>query len=198
MNGWTIDQRARAYTATFPDRPPLLIAGGAKKDTTNRLEGVWVTGNDYRGSGYYGAYPPGYLARVGALFPDAERVLHLFSGSLPPGPYLRCDCQGEAEILGDAEEIDSLVGPLTFDLVLADPPYNEAEAAKYGTKMIGRATVLAAVHRILDPGGFLVWLDHVFPQYAKTDWHLRGLIGLVGSTNHKIRQVTIFEKRDIS
>ena len=40
-------------------------------------------GNDYRvKTGYYGRYPPGYLRRIRALFPDKRNVLHLFSGKV--------------------------------------------------------------------------------------------------------------------
>ena len=40
-------------------------------------------GNDYRvKTGYYGGYPAGYLRRIRALFPDKQRVLHLFSGKV--------------------------------------------------------------------------------------------------------------------
>ena len=44
--------------------------------------GPWNIGNTYKGSGYHGSFPPGFLKRVMSMFPDAENVLHLFSGSL--------------------------------------------------------------------------------------------------------------------
>lgn len=79
-------QRADAYAATFPDR---VEAGGGftrGKDAATGRERVfasWMGGQDYRNkSGMYGAYPAGYLERVFSMFPDARRVLHLFSGSL--------------------------------------------------------------------------------------------------------------------
>src|SRR5690348_8694527 len=55
----------------------LFIAGDG------RGVGTWIMGNDYRvRSGYYGGYPAGYLRRVAALFPDRQRVLHVFSGKV--------------------------------------------------------------------------------------------------------------------
>jgi hypothetical protein len=51
-------------------------------DMHGRLYAQWVLGQDYRSkSGYHGSFPPNYLERVMALFPDAERVLQVFSGS---------------------------------------------------------------------------------------------------------------------
>ncbi len=35
------------------------------------MYGTWLLGNDYRNrSSFYGAYPPGFLKRLAALFPD--------------------------------------------------------------------------------------------------------------------------------
>ena len=36
--------------------------------------GIWGIGNNYKGSGYHGSYPPGYLKRVMSMFPDAENI----------------------------------------------------------------------------------------------------------------------------
>ena len=76
----TLQQRADAFAAAFPQ---YAGAGAALTVAGGRLTGLWFMGNDYRNkSRMYGAYPPGFLPRVFALFPDARRVLHLFSGSL--------------------------------------------------------------------------------------------------------------------
>src|ERR1043165_9417168 len=97
--------------------------------------GIWVLGNDYRNkTRYYGAYPPGYLARVMALFPTGPQTLRdrglestsvrpAFSGSLPAGQYVRLDIRPELEpeIVGsvyDARKL--LLGRRPFRLVVAD------------------------------------------------------------------------------
>src|SRR5947207_5258365 len=80
----TPTDRARLYNAAFPNYPAVW----SDKDW---LMGMWCMGNNYQGSGYYGAYPPSYVKRVLAMFPDDERILHCFSGSLPEGPYVRID-----------------------------------------------------------------------------------------------------------
>ena len=67
------------YTRTYPNWPPLVA-------TDRWVYGVWMIGNNYRAAmGYYGEYPPTYLARIKALFPSAQNVLHLFSGMVQRG-----------------------------------------------------------------------------------------------------------------
>src|SRR5438876_11428818 len=99
--------RARFYNDAFSDYP----ATWADKDW---LMGMWMIGNNYQGSGYHGAYPPGYLERVMAMFPDManpQRVLQLFSGSLPPGSYVRVDLRADRaagvtpDVRGDAHAL---------------------------------------------------------------------------------------------
>lgn len=76
------------------------------------IYGTWMGGQDYQNaSKLYGAYPKGYLDRVFALFGDAKRVLHLFSGSLTHqqvhfawqkyGTNLTSGLQGPAQIRFD-------------------------------------------------------------------------------------------------
>lgn len=155
---------------------------------------MWVMGNNYKGSGYYGAYPPNYVKRVMALFPDAGRVLHLFAGSLPPGNYIRFDIQGRVEVLGDAHELSSRLLCHHYDLILADPPYSEEDATHYGHPLINRNRVVGECAKVLEPGGFLVWLDQVLPMFRKDELHLCGLIGVVRSTNHRFRIASIYKR----
>src|SRR3990167_6346414 len=130
----TLQQRADAYARAFPGRPPLqVVTEGVRADRHDVLYGQWLCGNDYTNkTRYYGAYPHGYLDRVMALFPDVvslhrsfahHAVLHVFSGSLPSGPYSRCDMAQEAEFDCNLYDLPSLVGGHQWRLTLADPPY---------------------------------------------------------------------------
>jgi hypothetical protein len=47
---------------------------------------------------------------------------------------------------------------------------------------------------VLPLGGYLVWLDMVHPMYRKTDLKLWGQIGIVRSTNHRYRLVTMWTR----
>ena len=46
-------------------------------------------------------------------------------------------------------------------------------------------------------GTHVVWLDQVLPMYRKDEWKLVGIIGMVKSTNHRFRVVTIFKKINV-
>jgi hypothetical protein len=180
---------AELYREAYPNYPPLAVHD-------KWLIGVWDLGNNYKGSGFYGSYPNGYLRRVMCMFPDAKQVLHLFSGSLPPGPYTRFDCHEPADVIGDAHELSRhcYTSCLSFDLVLADPPYTKEDAARYGTPMVHRAKIMREVAKVTYSGGWLVWLDTVKPMYRKCEWILRVEVAVVGSTNHRVRMAFFFQR----
>ena len=162
-----------------------------------RTVGTWIMGNDYRvKSCYYGGYPAGYLRRIRALFPDKRRVLHLFSGkvdlSVLPGDTVDINAELAPTFVDDAQRLDGV--PLhSYDLVLADPPYSIEDAERYQTTMIRRNLVMSAL-RGVSAGTHIVWLDQVLPMYRKDAFAIDAVIGMVKSTNHRFRVVTIFRK----
>jgi len=185
----TLAERADYYHAAFPDYPPLCA-------TDRWLYGMWMMGNNYRGSGYHGAFPPSFLRRVMCLFPEAEDILHLFSGSLTDdvaGDRMDINPDLNPDIVGDAEELSQHVSK-QYDLIIADPPYTAEDADHYGTTMVNRNKVVKECYQVLKPGGYLVWLDMVYPMYAKREMQLVGTIGIVRSTNHRVRCVFIYQK----
>lgn len=192
-----LSERAEAYHRRFPKWPPLVVSPDGRW-----LYGVWMVGNDYRNpTRYYGAYPHGYLNRLCALFPDKKRVLHLFSGMVMEGPRrwpqewaLDNNPDLDADFCRDVMEPGWTKDMGKFDLILADPPYSEEDAAHYGTCLINRNRVVKDSVSLLEPGGHLVWLDQVYPMYRKAELKLVGTIGLIRSTNHRVRCVFIYER----
>lgn len=162
-----------------------------------RVVGTWIMGNDYRvRSGYYGGYPAGYLRRIAALFPDRKRVLHLFSGrvdlSALPGDTVDINPALTPTFVDDAQTLKN-VDLSGYDLVLADPPYSVEDAERYQTTMVKRNVVMRALQR-LPAGAHVVWLDQVLPMYRKDAFAVAAVIGMVKSTNHRFRVVTIFRR----
>jgi 16S rRNA G966 N2-methylase RsmD len=152
------------------------------------------------------------------MFPDARRVLHVFSGGLVLSEALRAanlveavrsPDRGACMVLvdmhgpeqgrfptwqGDLFDFCSL--PLNagrFDLILADPPYSAEDAEKYDCPPPNRAKIMRSLRPVCKRGGNLVWLDQVWPMHRKDQWKTWGTIGLVRSTNHRVRLVSIFE-----
>ena len=203
----TPQDRIDLYRAAFPDFAPLYLMNG-------RIEGLWIMGQNYTvKTGYYGGYPHGYLKRVMAMFPDVKRVLHLFSGCVektaPEHVTIDINPDRKPDIVGNAENL-SEHAPGPFDLILADPPYSVEDCEHYGTPMVSRFKVVKECFKVLALGGHLVWLDQVFPMFRKVETPLVGTIylreelpdgmvqageiGMVKSTNHRVRAVFMYRK----
>jgi hypothetical protein len=163
----------------------------------NRIVGTWIMGNAYGvKSGYYGGYPHGYLKRVKSLFPEKMRCLHVFSGRVDqsawPGDTVDLNADMQPTFIDDAQSLEKV--PLAnYDIILADPPYSVEDAEHYKPTMVKRNKVMAALARC-NTGTHVVWLDQVLPMYRKDEWKIIGVIGMVKSTNHRFRVITIFEK----
>jgi hypothetical protein len=161
------------------------------------LYATWVLGNDYRSrSGFYGSYPPRFLDRVMALFPDARGdVLHAFSGSLPTGQYVRLDVNAalQPDVVGSVYDAPDLFAA-PFRLVVADPPYTSTDATRYGTPMVNRGRATRALAAVTAAGGHMAWLDTTWPMHRKVEWTTVGFVTVVRSTNHRVRVLTLFER----
>lgn len=200
-----IQVRADCYSRAFPDRPALNYSNGW-------VTGTWAIGACYKNPNpLYGAYPHGYLDRVHSMFPDARRILHVFSGGLTFSEAMQVgiadtgvpfmlelvDSQGPDEGRYPTWQGDVCAIPEEwtnrFDLILADPPYTKDDAAKYGTKMPVIRDVMRELHRVAAPGANLVWLDQKWPMHRKDQWKTWAHIGLVRSTNHRMRLVSMFQ-----
>ena len=163
----------------------------------NRIVGTWVMGNAYGvKSGYYGGYPHGYLKRVKALFPEKNKCLHVFSGKVDqsswPGDTVDHNPHTNPTFVDDAQDLIKV--PLeNYDIILADPPYSVEDAEHYTKSMVKRNKVFKALQRTR-VGTHIIWLDQVLPMYSKTYYKCIGYIGMVKSTNHRFRVITIFER----
>lgn len=193
MDTLTWRQRIKNYDAVTGFPRSLFIAGDG------RVVGTFIMGQNYKvASGYYGGYPAGYLKRVKALFPDKQTVLHLFSGRVDtaafPGDTVDVNPELEPTYLDDAQTLAEV--PLwKYDLVLADPPYSVEDAMHYGASMVKRNKVMAAL-RGLPSGAHVVWLDQVLPMYRKDTFAVEACVGMVKSTNHRFRVMTVFRRID--
>lgn len=191
----TLQDRINNYhkETGFPES--LFISGDG------RCVGIWIMGNDYRvKSEYYGGYPAGYLRRVRALFPDkleSTCLLHLFSGRVDteamPGETVDINPETNPDYVADAHTLEN-VPVEKYDLILADPPYSTEDCEHYGTPMVNRNRVLKLLGERMHEGAYLVWLDQVLPMYRKDQFSTQAHIGMVKSTNHRFRVVTIFKK----
>lgn len=191
------------YHKTFPDYPKCLI------QDRGVTSGFWWVGNYYkRKNGFHGEYPPSYLKRIKALFPNKKPILHLFGGTVECGEdEYSIDINSDLNpyIVGDAERVGEYFDSGIFELIIADPPYTEKDAAIYGYPMPNKKMVIRNARAVCKAGGYLVWLDTALPIFRKAEWNLKGTIGLdygwteearIGlfcGTNRKFRVISIFK-----
>jgi hypothetical protein len=191
IHAWSWRRRIDNYVRQTKFPRSLFIA------EDGRVVGTWIMGNSYKvRSGFYGGYPDGYLRRIKALFPEKKKILHLFSGkvdqSILPGDTVDIDPSLSPTYVDDAQRLDGV--PLDqYDLVLADPPYSIEDAERYQVSMVKRNSVMSALRR-LNSGTHVVWLDQVLPMCRKDTFAIDAVVGLVKSTNHRFRVVTIFRR----
>ena len=182
----TLTERAANYTAVFPKYPPMMAANGW-------LYGLWYCGTSFQKARLYGQYPGNYLKRVLSLFPDAERILQPCAGTITgPGTTLDMSAEFGPDVIGDVQDMP--FDDCSFDLVIIDPPYGKVHAEKYGIPMLGYRKTLKEIRRVLEPNGYMVWLDNKYPSYKRTNWHLIGLIGVVTGFMRMARLCSIFQK----
>lgn len=193
----TLKERAEFYNKAFAKYPDSHL-----QVEKRFITGTWMIGACYKNdSNLYGAYPHGYLKRIMTLFPDVKDILHLFSGSVKSSQTATrrewtFDIKEDMnpDVVGDAHELYKYWASRKFDVIFADTPYSEEDANHYGTPMVNRNKVVKECYKVLKVGGFLVWLDQVYPMYRKTELKLVGTIGLIRSTNHRVRMVFIYQK----
>lgn len=128
---------------------------------------------------------------------DKQKVLHLFAGKVDtavfPGVTVDINANLKPDIVDDAHTLTKV--PLEdFDLVLADPAYSCEDTEHYGTPMVNRNLVVRTLGQRLRKGCHVVWLDQVLPMYRKDTFNTQAHIGMVKSTNHRLRVVTVFGK----
>lgn len=194
MKPYTLLQRAGFYNTAYPQLLALSVGVHSQRPF---IYGFWFVGGG-NVSSFYGSYQTEYLERIATMFPDAEKVVHLFSGSLPPSPkYTRVGMdptgQYKSDFECDAHQLSSFL-PFKPDLIYADPPYSEEDSVHYKNSMVDRAKVIHECAQVLQPGGFVVWMDQALPVFSNNSLRMVGGLSYIRSTGNRFRLVSIFQK----
>jgi SAM-dependent methyltransferase len=159
--------------------------------------GVWYCGTSWQKVKLYGQYPPTFLKRALALFPNAHDVLHAPSGALDDLPQghvtidIYSDDVRKPMLVGNCEKLP--FADESFDLVLSDPPYSEADSKLYGCAKFPEKKFLAECRRVLKPNGWLGFLAYHYPSYRRTEWKLSGLFAVVTGFSRRTRMFSVFQ-----
>jgi hypothetical protein len=186
-----VSERADLYIKAFPNYCPLQIFN-------NRFYGIWIMGNSYgHKSTYYGEFPNSLKKRILCLFPDCRKILHMFSGQIADKDTFTYDVNPKLNptICDDIRNLHKYKKQIKhMDLIISDPPYATSDFEKYGLKPFNKPKVMKELGNIMRPGSFLVWLDTRVPMYNKLLLELVGYIGIIVSTNHRIRCLSFYKK----
>ena len=157
--------------------------------------GVWYCGTAWDRVRLHGQYPPGFLKRAVALFPDAQAILHCPSGTVT-GPGTTVDLKSDSircpQIVASADAIP--LPDASYDLFLSDPPYTKEDSKKYGCPPFPLQGMMREAHRLLRPAGYLGVLHTYYPSYRRQQWKLVGLIAVVTGFQRATRMFSIFQK----
>lgn len=164
---------------------------------------------------YYGAYPNGFLERalpmIGAT--ENDRVLHLCGGRAKLYPNRRLVAHA-ATVDVDPETQPDWVADLSRDrwapevaplalidtawhAVLIDPPYTDADHAKYstgGASMPSPSRLLRIGLDLVKPGGKVGVLHYVWPRPPE-DARSIACIGVVCGFGNRMRCFSVFERK---
>lgn len=125
----------------------------------------------------------------------APKILHLFCGMGNHG--LRVDIRREVQphIVADAHTIDRVLAT-KFDVILADPPYSDDEAAElYGTPPLNYRKWTRAADKLLVDGGLLiVYHRAIKPNPMPGRYNVVRRIFVGHRINHGVRAAIYFQK----
>ena len=143
----------------------------------------------------FGQYPRGFIAKILPwLRCERREILHVCSGSLPPGEGTRVDMRPAArpDVLANGEALPFADG--TAAAVMLDPPYTEGYAKNlYGIRYPVPARLLREAARVTRPCGRIAFTHFmVAPRPPGCRWVKT--IALSTGAPYQLRAVTIFER----
>jgi hypothetical protein len=158
---------------------------------------------------YYGAYPNGFLERALMLLGGVNAAtLHVCGGHAKEYPNARLmrngwtldlDRDTNPDFHADAREALPLRGSEdeSWDAILIDPPYTEADAEKYrpGAGTFPSANLLLRnALAAVDVGGRVGMLHYLLPQPPSDGVRFIACVGVIVGYNNRMRVFSVFER----
>lgn len=166
------------------------------KEYTVFTTNMWKTGPP-PATGQFQRYPSRFWYYFEREYPVKDKkILHMFSGSMEWGDTT--DIRSETDPTFVAPYNDLPIEDNTYDLVVADPPYNKGFASEWTThdKDLPKPKhILIEAARVTKPGGIIAILHViVIPAYKVANVARIALHGILAGPNNAIRVLNVFRK----
>lgn len=201
MKPYSLQQRCELFNTAYSHLPEQRLFHVLDSNHQPFVVGAWFVGGG-NVSAFYGSYQTEYLKRVDVIFPDCKgETMHLFSGSLPPSKdYIRVGMDPTGQYKSDLEvDIHDLAAYRhrlpRLKLIFADPPYSAEDSQHYQNSMVNRPVIMDQCAQVLDPGGYIVWMDQALPVFSNKLLRHCGTISYIRSTGNRFRCVVLFQRR---
>ena len=170
------------------------------------MRDTWATGPP-PATGQFQRYPSRFWYNLKKIYEIPEEVLHMFSGSMDWGDTTDIRPETGAKFVAPYDKLP--IKDNTYDLVIADPPYNYGFSNEWIThkKDLPKPKhILIEAARVTKPGGLIAILHVItIPQYIKAFEKLDrigvkriALHGILTGTNNAIRQLNVFRKNEVA
>lgn len=195
-------KRVAGEAGSFPiagpePRPPPIAVVYEPLDDAAQTAFDFEQRAPLRGVPVYGQYPRSLIAKILPwLACERREILHVCSGSLPPGEGIRVDVRPEAhpDVVADGRALPFADG--SHVAVLIDPPYTRHYAKElYGVDYPRPSHLLREAARVVRPGGRIGFVHYITPKPPPGVRFVRAF-GLSTGFDMPIRAVSIFERTD--
>ena len=156
---------------------------------------MWRTGPP-PAKGQFQRYPGRFWYNFKKYYPIPEKVLHMFSGSMEWGDTTDIRPETGANIVAPYDNLP--IPDATYDMVIADPPYNKGFSNQWTThaKHLPKPKrILIEAARVTKIGGLIAILHIIIiPQYKEANVKCIGRHGILCGPNNAIRLLNVFRK----
>ncbi len=159
---------------------------------------MWKTGPP-PAKGQYQRYPGRFWFNFKKRYPiENKKVLHMFSGSVEWGDTTDIRPESNAKIVAPYDDLP--IQDNTYDMVIADPPYNKGFSNEWTTHKKDLPLpkrILIEAARVTKPGGIIAILHIItIPQYREAHVRCIGRHGILCGPNNAIRLLNVFRKKE--